>query len=288
MGRLPYRISRRSFGTKVLDMPTMVHVLGPAIAAQFAGTNFPRSLKELSVLADLIAQLPAASHITFRLHAGLTNTLAFDVAGFTSRPSYSIEIKPETQEVLWKQLRDKTRNVIRRAEECLQVETLSDAAMFLDFYEDNLEKAGRSNIYRHDVSLRLLQECLRRGVGRILVAKDVRGCMQSAVFTVWDAKVEYYFMSTRRAESVNGATCLLIWNALQAASEAGRTFDMDGIHIVNNSLPNLLLLTGFGGVMTPRYVVTRSSSGVQLVSAIREYVGKVGGAALRKRERPVV
>jgi len=62
---------------------------------------------------------------------------------------------------------------------------------------------------------------------------------------------------------MNGATSLLIWTALQHAASKDLTFDMDGVHINHESLPNILLLTGFGGVIRPRYLVKRSSVLVQ-------------------------
>jgi hypothetical protein len=271
VGRLPYQISKRVFGMKALDMPSLVHVLGPAVDPQFTSKNFPRSLKELSIIRELIAQLPRASHITFRLHNNMTHTLAFDVAGFTSKPSYTVEIKPDTREALWRQMRDKTRNIIRRAQECLHVETVTDPEVFLDFYGENLQNMGRKNIYKRDTCSQLLAECLHRRVGRILVAKNQQGAIQSAVFTVWDKAREYYFMSSRRPDAVNGATALLIWEALQHASEHQLSFDLDGIHIVDHSLPNLVLLSSFGGVVTTRYLVQRSSPLVQLAYSLREY-----------------
>jgi hypothetical protein len=49
---------------------------------------------------------------------------------------------------------------------------------------------------------------------------------------------------------------LLIWTALAHASGTGRGFDLDG------DIPgsNTLLLTGFGGEVKPRYIVSKSTS----------------------------
>ncbi len=210
-------------------------------------------------MADLIGQLPNASYVGFRLHGGLTNTLAFDAAGFSSDVDFTVEISPAEPAVLWGQMRDKTRNVIRRAEEKLEVIELLEPARFMDFYEENLREMGRRNHYNRTICVNIIAECLRRSVGRILLAVDTFGNFKAAIFTVWDCDVEFYFMSTRTPDSPNGATSLLIWTAIQHAALKGLTFDMDFVHVVRNKMPNLLLLTGFGGTIKPRYFVRRTS-----------------------------
>lgn len=270
VGKMPYRISKAATGLAVVGMPNLVHTLGPIIAPQFSGDNFPKSLKEFAIISDLIAQLPKASYTSFRLHSGVTNTLAFEAAGFASNPSFTVEISPAIPRVLWSQMRDKTRNVIRRAQECLTVSDVADVKLFLDFYEQNLRTKGRKNEYDRPTCSRLLTECLRRRTGRILVARERSGALQAAVFTVWDARSEYYFMATRSPQSMNGANSLLIWEALQHASSHGLTFDMDGFHVVRGTVPNLLLLTGFGGQVKTRFQVYKASPILHIAKCLRE------------------
>ena len=260
VGRLPYLLLRRFPGMTSLRMPRLAHVLGPALAPELSGPGFPRSLRQLAVTADLIAKLPRASHIGFRLHRELTNTLAFDAAGFSSRVDYTVEVQPAPPELLWRQMRDKTRNVIRRAQEQLSVSEKIDPFNFMLFYERNLRERGARNNYDISLCTTLMSECLRRNVGRFLVAASAVGDMEAAVFTVWDDTAEYYFMSTRTLGSMNGAVSLLIWRAIQHAAEKRLIFDMDSVHIRNGLYPNLLLLTGFGGTLKPRYWVRRTST----------------------------
>jgi hypothetical protein len=116
----------------------------------------------------------------------------------------------------------------------------------LDFYDKNMHGKSSTNHYDRSVCYNLIAECLRRGAGRILMATDLAGVNQAAVFTVGDHRTAYYFMSTRTLDSMNGATSLLIWTAIQHAAARGLTFDMDMLHVRNKRLSNLLLLTGFG------------------------------------------
>jgi hypothetical protein len=263
VGRLPYLLSRRAPGLTKLSIPRLTHVLGPAILEPSTPGGFPNPGRQIAITRDLISQLPKASHISFRLHRGITNTLAFDAAGYTNSVGYTVEIPPVPAESLWLALRDKTRNVIRRAQEVLDVETIDDPEAFMDFYEANLRAKGLRSFYDRRICSRLMTACQQRGAGRMLTARDRCGRLQSAILTVWDRTTEYYFMSTRTPDSHNGATSLVLWTALQQAARNGLTFDMDGLHVTNHRVSNLGLLAGFGGAISPRYTVRRSSIPVQ-------------------------
>lgn len=289
VGRLPYLPLQGRFGITGIGMPRMTHVLGPSMAPQFSGDNFPRSLKQMSILDELIQQLPPTDYTRFRLHGGLSNTLAFETAGFIATAEYTVEIDPCPPEVSWKQLRDKTRNVIRRAQEVLTLCELSDAtidsARFSAFYEGNLlEKQLRSD-YDSSLVRRLVQETMLRNSGRILAAVDAAGDIQAAVFTIWDHHSEYYFMSTRRPAAHNGAVSMLVWEAIQHAARLNLRFDMDGLHVKRGEVPNLLLCTGFGGRLSPRYLVTRTSRSVQLAQWAKQSVTYLRTVRTRKVQR---
>ncbi len=261
IGRLPYKIRKRTPGLTVIGMPTMTHVLGPVIDETGGGNKLRRQIKNLGVTAKLLAQLPSCSHISFRLHGDIADTLAFDAAGFENGVDYTVEIPPDPKDALWRQMRDKTRNVIRRAQEGLTVTESENAEEFLWFYENNLNAQNR---YPMEISSKLVNNCISRQVGRILLARDSYGDIKAAVFCVWDAKREYYFMSTRCDDAPSGAVSVLIWEAIQHASARGLIFDMYGIHVVGGSLPNIHLVTGFGGTLKTRLTVRKSSRIAQL------------------------
>jgi hypothetical protein len=66
-------------------------------------------------------------------------------------------------------------------------------------------------------------------------------------------------------DSGNGAISLLIWTAIQHAAALGLTFNTDGL----NSKNNLLLLTGFGGVLKPRYFVSKTTEMYQTAQFLK-------------------
>jgi hypothetical protein len=271
IGRLPYVRLRKAGWHTALVMPTMTHVLGPSIAADLPGSDRARSLRRFTICRALIEQLPKAHHVWFALHRLEAETLAFSAAGFTTSVRFTLEVAPNTPANLWREMRDKTRNVIRRAQEKLTPKVIDDPSHFLDFYEENLRKRGRRNRYDRRVCGNLIAATLERGRGRILFAVDAAGSPQAAIWTVWDDESEYYLMSTRTADSGNGATSLLIWTALQEAARCGRIFDMDDI----NGRTNHMLLTGFGGALRPRYLVSRTSTGFHVAQSLKAQVEKV-------------
>ena len=265
VGRLPYLRLRKIGWQTALVMPTLTHVLGPSISANPPGSESSRSLRRFKITRDLIAQLPEAGHIWFALHRGETDTLAFEAAGFSTAVDFTVDIPPDAPDVLWRGMRDKTRNVIRRAQEVLTVRTIAEPGPFLDFYAENLRNRSRQNTLDRRISGNVLAACLEHGRGRIRAALNAAGELQAAIFTVWDDEAEYYLMSTRKAESANGAISLLIWAALQEAASCGRIFDLDGIDAGTNHL----LLTGFGGKTRARFLVSRTSTSFQIARTLK-------------------
>lgn len=273
VGRLPYACATKFFRLRAIGMPHMTHVLGPAFARQYANSA-QRSHKQLVITRSLIAQLPSAIHISFRLHAGIEDTLAFGEAGFRTSVDFTVEVPPAPIETIWRQMRDKTRNVIRRARERHSVVECTDAAHFFAFYECNLKERGAKNHYEDPLYLRLVTTSIQRGVGRIIMAVDPAGTEQGAVFTIWDDKAAYYLMSSRTKDAINGVINLLLWEAIKHASARNLVFDMDLLHVKKHSLPNYLLLTGFGGEIKPRFTVSRAS---QVVRVARDFYGAISG-----------
>jgi hypothetical protein len=260
-------MTKKPFGQIALVMPTLTHVLGPALSQTIIGDGTARSLKWFAVTKELIEQLPAASHVWFELHRGTSNTLAFEAAGFSCGVNFTMDIEPDSVEALWRRMRDKTRNVIRRARDVLIVAEQFSPSQFMDFYEQNLRQKGLRNSLDRRLSELVINACVGRGVGRLLTASDDSGAPKAAIFTAWDGRAEYFLMSTRRQDSTNGAISLLLWSAIQHAAALGLNFDVDRVC----SKTNLLLLTGFGGILRPRYFVSRTTATYQIGRKIKTF-----------------
>ncbi len=260
IGSLPYCPSRE-FGRLVVGMPMLTHFLGPAVD-EGTGNVTTRLLRRISTTRELIRQLPDASHVWFKLHRGVTDTLAFENAGFKTEVQFTCEIQPAAPDRLWAGLHDTVRRVIRRASEKLTVIEFAEPERYMDFYEANLRDKGLRNYYAAPICIALMTEAVARGAGRLMAVVDPDHRLDAAVFTVWDRSAEYYLMSTRRRGSDNGAVALLIWNAIKHAAQRGIAFDLDGIR----NPADARFLTKFGGVIVPRYVVAKSDPGFRFLS----------------------
>jgi hypothetical protein len=252
VGRLPYVLTALPAGQRLCSMPPLAHFLGPAIDPG-EGSAVNQSLSRDRILRELIGKLPRTSGFYQKLHRGTTDTLVFQEHGFRTDIQFSYDIRPAPRAALWSAMRDKTRNVIRRAEETYAVEESHDCDGFLSFYNANLAERGRINHYRRIAQVSAA--ALLRERGRILAARDKSGRLVASIFYIWDASAAYYLLSTRRLDSGNGAVSLLIWTAMQDAASRGVVFDFDGVLNAGSRI----FYSGFGGTIVPRYIVFRYS-----------------------------
>ena len=125
--------------------------------------------------------------------------------------------------------------------------------MFIDFYRQNMIGRGLSPSAELPVAKKMIEAARSRSRGAIYATVDDNGRLQAAIFCGWDARTEYYLMSTRTKESGNGAIALLLWHAVQAAITRGKSFDFDGIAF-GGSAP---FLASFGAKSEPRFLVSK-------------------------------
>lgn len=262
VGWMPYVVGRHR-GFRVSVMPPLAHLLGPAIDAG-SGTGNTRWLRRLGILEDLVAQLPPLALFSQTCHPDLPDVLGFQALGFESFVQFSAEVPPQPQASTWAALRDKTRNVIRRAQEQAAIETLADPAEFTRFYMDNLARAGGRSYFDVDRIVPLYEAAHARSRARILAARARGGGLVAAVFYVWDARRMWYFLSTRSPQAANnGAVSLLVWEGMRLAGERGLVFDFDGIA----SAGAARFYSGFGARIRPRFAVYRRSIAYSLFTA---------------------
>ena len=264
VGRLPYFLRSR-LGMRYSIMPPMTHFLGPAIV-EGDGNAPTRFLRRGEITHELIRKLPPASLYRYKCHRDITDTIAFQQENFLTNVQFTHEVAPAPEEVLWKNLRGKKRRKIRRAEQLLTVEIMNDPLEFWKMYDGNLKNKGLQNVCERRLCLHMIEACLSRGRGKILTARDEKKEVVAAVFFVWDETASFYFMSTRTPDSEN-AISLLAWEGMKDAASRNLIFDFDGLS--NSS--SVLFFTEFGGTISPRYVVTRSTLAGGVAMAIKDW-----------------
>ncbi len=262
VGWFPYAVAHVFAGHRVCAMPVLTHFLGPAID-DGPGAACNRVLRRAQITRELLAQVPQTSGFWQVMHRGTNDTLVYQELGYEAAVQFTFEVAAAPAEVLWRNMRDKTRNVIRRAEEQHGVSSL-DAASFAAGYTGNLRRAGSPSRYSSALIERVCQAAISRGQGRILAAEDNDGEVAAAIFYVWDTQAAYYLLSSRRADSGNGAVSLLLWHAMKDIAARGLVFDFEGVVTAGSAL----FFTGFGGVIVPRYVVSRFTFGHRLAGRL--------------------
>jgi hypothetical protein len=263
VGRLPYLMNSR-YGITGSNMPMLTHFLGPGID-EGCGSEVNRYVKRQSITRELIRKLPSLSSFRQKMHRGVTDALSFQAEGYEVAVQFTFEIPPSDEQTLWAAMRDKTRNVIRRAAETTLIADSMEADAFFHLLQSNIASRQRETNIDVGICRDIAAKALELGRGRIWSAHDASGAPKAAIFCVWDAHSCYYLMSTRRSDSGNGAIPLLIWHVIKWASARGLLFDFDGVA----SPGSILLFSGFGGSAAPRYIASKITTTYKLLRKIR-------------------
>lgn len=253
VGRLYYFLRKRG-GLKYSIMPPMTHFLGPAIIDD-GGHPSTSFLRRSHITRELIRKLPHASLYQYKCHRYITDSIAFQQEKFHTAVQFTFEVSPDVEDVLWKNLRGEKRKKIRSAQRAVTVSDILDPLEFWQFYDRNMQKKRSRNVCDQQLCCRMIEACLSRGRGRIYAAYDKEKHITAAVFCIWDETSSFYFMSSRESEAHSGAISLLAWEAMKDAASRGLVFDFDGL---SNS-QSVLFITEFGGIISPRYIVTRQT-----------------------------
>jgi hypothetical protein len=263
VGRLPF-VMRHRFGLRGIWTPPLTHFLGPAVDDGNGSSN-SRFLRRLETTHELIAKLPQSSWQCFRCHRGMTDVIAFQEESFKTYAQFTHEIPPGPSECLWQQMRDKTRNVIRRAEEQFTVSGLEDPGEFVRLYEEHLSSRGVRNTLDLCAAGRLVRAALERKRGRVLAARNAQGHIVAANFCAWDTQTSFYIACTRSETAGNGASSLLLWEAIRHAAANGMIFDFAGL----GTRGSVLHYAGFGAAIGTRFVAVRATLMGKIVARAR-------------------
>ena len=263
VGCFPY-VREPIFGGHFLcGMPPLTHFLGPALD-DGTGAACNRVLRRAQITRDLLHKVRGSSGFWQKLHRGTRDTLVYQEQGYDTAVQFTFEVAPKPDDALWRGMRDKTRNVIRRAEEQYRTCELTDVAAFARVYVGNVTASGQRSHYGEALIRRVCEAAIQRGQGRIIAARAGSGEPAAAIFYVWDTQAAYYLLTTRRRDAGNGAVSLLLWDAMRDIAARGLIFDFEGVVTSGGAL----FFTGFGGEITPRYVVSKFTLGHKIAGRL--------------------
>jgi len=255
IGWLPYAVRKR-WGFRVSEMPFLTHTLGPVLALASGRPN-SQLLRNFSITSDLLQSLPKLAYFRQVLAPTQGEALAYQAAGYEVKVQFTFIADCVDIGAAWKNMRDKTRNLIRRSEEKSVVDASGDPEEFIKYYDLNCKNRNRINQYWDPRTEKLLKLCVSRDRGKTFLSKDQKtGAVNAGIFVVWDHTTMYFLMSTRAQDAADsGTVSLLIWQAMNEAHRRGLKFDFDGVI----SLGTFRFLSGFGGDIARRLVVEKFS-----------------------------
>lgn len=266
VARLPY-MRESKWGATLLRMPPMTQNLGPALAIS-AEKYATRLSKEMEWMGALIDRLPRYHYFNQRFHHTITNWLPFKWRGFTQTTHYTYIVNARSSaESAWEELNKKTRADIRKAEKSVTVRDDIPIARLLELCHTSFSARDRVMPYDRQTVERIAEACAARGLSRILCTEDAGGRLLAGALFVWDRESAYYLIGCRDGEaSASGAMSLLIWQGIQEALAARRSFDFEG-----SMLPGVeRFCRSFGAVQTPYFRVTRARGALmRLAQALR-------------------
>jgi hypothetical protein len=265
VARLPY-VLRRRFGLTMIVQPPYTQTLGPWLAPT-TGTNAARQSKEKRLIAQLVEGLPAFDHFRMNLSPAMTNWMPFYWAGFQASVRYTYRLEDLSDlDRIHGDFEDHVRRSIKKAEATVAIDHHFPIDDLLRLDAATYARQGLPSPTPPDFIRRLDAACAARGARRILGAVDAAGRVHAALLVVWDDRAMYALINAHDPElRTSGSNSLLYWEAIRLASQVSRVFDFEGSMIE----PVEHFIRGFGGKLTPFFVISRSGFRARSLLAAR-------------------
>lgn len=246
-------------------MPILTQKLG-VLLPPMEGRYVERLSKSNRLVEQLIEQLPSNILFNQHFHENFTNWLPFYWHGFRQTTRYTYLIGDLSDpEVVWSEMRDKTRNTIRKAEkQGIHVRKTDDVEHFYTINTKTFTRQDRDNPYGLEVVLRIDEACRNNAGRKILVAEGPDGRPHAAVYVVFDDRCAIVLMSGADAQlRESGAGALLHWEIIKFASSVAKQLDFEGSMIQGIER----FYRGLGGRQTPYFRIWGSKQQNNLTKA---------------------
>jgi hypothetical protein len=255
--RLAYTISRYAVLGNALGIPPLTPFLGPELY-ELNRTGGRQIAEQHELMSELIDRLPAHDRYLQNFHPGVTNWLPFYWQGFHQHTRYTYQLQDLSNlESIWNNFSTCRRNKVRKAEKSVSVDCDASPQEVYRLLQLTYANQGRSARYSVHTLQRAAEAALARDQGRLWIARDALGRPHAGMFLVWNGDIAYYLASgSDPALRASGAMCLLMWHAIQFASNVSRCFDFEG-----SMQPGIeQFLRGFGPVQVPYFQVGRETT----------------------------
>jgi lipid II:glycine glycyltransferase (peptidoglycan interpeptide bridge formation enzyme) len=204
---------------------------------------------EKELLNELIDQLPSWDYFEADCHHRIENWLPFYWRGFEQTTRYTYVLNDVSSlESVWKGLQENVRRNIRKARRKLTVRTDLSVDQLFHMFELTFLRQRRRLPFSRNFFERLDAACAMRNARRMFFAEDSEGRIHAALYVVTDRDYAYYLLGGADPDlRSSGAQSLLLWEAIQFASEMGLKFDFEGSMIE----PIERVFRSFGAIQIP-------------------------------------
>jgi Acetyltransferase (GNAT) domain len=218
----------------------------------------PKYLTNLKRHRDIMTALANYAKERFKkidcyLAPEVVDVQPFMWAGYSVRVTYTYRIDLTDLDQVWRNMEDKRRNDIRRAER--DGITVDDKVRIEDVLRltEKTYQRQEGEVHFSELATRIEHALFPQNQCRCFVARAPDGTPLAGIFMVWDEKEAYYFLGGYDSEGHRGAGALAIWHAIRyAGANLGlQRFDFLGSYLIKLER----FFRDFGGIWTPRYDV---------------------------------
>lgn len=260
---LPYYIKSK-FGIKAITMPKLTQTAGIRIKYPREQKTESRLAYEKEIINKLVDKLPELPMFRQNFHYSFTNWQPLCWRGFnqTTCYTYVIDDLSDLKTVFQSFSRTAKKN-IRKAEKIVKVSSDGSIEDFCEINKKIFERQGIGYPYSLDLLKRIDDACRENNSRKIFFAKDETGKIYSAIYIIWDTESAYLLMSGSETELRNyNCKTLLVWKAIEYASQVAKKFDFEGSMIERIAEYN----RQFGAVPKPYHYIFKEDSAITKIS----------------------
>jgi hypothetical protein len=270
VGRLPY-FTKSIFGIKSISLPMYTPWMGPWIRREE-----PEQKKFLSfeheILAQMAKKMPLARTIVIACAPEYRNLMALHWSGYRLGLAYTYRITDLSDpDRIWYRMRDKTRNIYRKADRSLIVNDERSLKDITPILASTLARKGLNSKANCEVLSQIDAVMSARNQRQIYVAEDSSGKIHGFCYIVFDERHSFYLAGGADPSlRHSGAQTLALWYAIKNAGRFSRIFDFEG-----SMIPGIEhFFNGFGASQTPRFTAIRKITVFDyLISSIKSGSG---------------
>jgi hypothetical protein len=252
---MPYYKSKKMI-FDIVSMPKLTQTMGPYIVYP-KGQKYDKKLSyEKEIMMQLIDQLPEVDFFFQNFHARILNWLPFKWRGFEQSTYYTYVLEDLSDlNSVFQNFRSNIKTDIRKAQKVIKIAEEKDLSLFYQINKMTFDRQKIAMPYSLEWLTHVDNACQKKNRRKIFMAYDNKNNLHAAIYVVWDRNTMYYLMGGGNPRYRNsGATSLLLWEAIQLASQKKLQFDFEGSMLE----PVERFFRAFGATQIPYFRITKS------------------------------